>query len=67
VSVIQIGALAFLAVSLWWAYAPKIQLPAFTKKPDVMRHIQAVIEIRDQAKSPEVTQACQALLQALLR
>ncbi len=66
-SVIQIVALVFLVVSLWWAYAPPIQLPAFSRKPDVMRHIRSVIEIRDQASNPEVIDACQALLQALLR
>lgn len=64
----QIAAIALFVCSVAWAYIPK--LPALhlpTRKPNVMRQLEAVIRIRDEAASPEVKTACNALLQQLLR
>lgn len=61
----QIIAICLLVASVAWNYLPAIAWPKRT--PSVMQQIEAVIRIRDQAISPEVTTACNALLQALLR
>lgn len=61
----QIVAIAILVASVAWQYMPAIAWPK--RKPNVMKQIEAVIRIRDQATSPAVTTACNDLLQALLR
>lgn len=61
----QIVALCLLAASLAWQYMPALKLPS--RKPSTLRQIESVIAIRDEATTPEVTSACNALLQALLR
>lgn len=62
----QIVAIGLLVATVAWNYLPA--LPAWPKrKPNVMKQIESVISIRDQATSPAVTTACNELLQALLR
>lgn len=60
----QIIALCLLGASVVWQYVPAVKLP--TKKPSTLQQIEAVLRIRDEATNPEVTGACNALLQALL-
>ena len=61
----QIAAICLLVASIGWHYLPAIAWP--TRKPNVLKQIAAVIDIRDQSGSPEVKAACKDLLQALLR
>lgn len=62
----QIAAVVLLVGTIAWQYLPR--LPAWpSRKPSVMKQIAAVVNIRDEATSPEVKTACNALLQALLR
>lgn len=64
----QLAAIALFVCSVAWVVIPK--LPALhlpERKPNVMRHLEAVIRIRDEATSPEVKAACNALAQVLLR
>ena len=63
----QIGAIALLVGSLAWVYLPRLSWRLPQRKPNVMKQIEAVIRIRDDAASPDVKTACNALLQALLR
>jgi hypothetical protein len=63
----QVGAIALLVASLAWVYVPRLSFSLPQRKPSVMKQIAAVIGIRDEASSPEVKTACNALLQALLR
>jgi len=69
VTAFQIIALSTLGVALVWQFVlPNLPaLPAMKKKDSTLRHIEAVIRIRDMAASPEVKTACNALLQALLK
>ena len=61
----QIVAISLLVASIGWQYIPAISWPA--RRPNVLKQIEAVISIREQAISPEVKAACNELLQALLR
>jgi hypothetical protein len=64
----QIVSLVVLAVVAVWTYVPRISLPALkTGKPNTLKHIQQVMAIRDSAKEPAVIEACNALLQCLLK
>lgn len=61
----QIIALSVLGlVALAQFVLPSIKLPA--KKPSTMKHIEAVVAIKDSSTNPKVVEACSALLQALL-
>lgn len=60
----QIGALCLLAASFLWQYLPALKLPR--RAPSTLQQIESVLKIRDEARAPEVTAACNALLQALL-
>lgn len=60
----QIVALCVLAASFVWQYIPALKLPR--RAPSTLQQIESVLKIRDEARTPEVTAACNALLQALL-
>ena len=60
----QIVALCVLAGSLAWQYLPAMRLPL--KKAGTLQNIEHVLRIRDEAATPEVKDACNTLLQALL-
>ena len=62
---VQIASLIAVAAAAIYFYAPSTSLP--TRKPGQMDQIEAVLKIRDTTQSPEVRQACLALLQALLK
>jgi hypothetical protein len=62
----QIVSLVVLAGVAVWTYAPRISLPSLGK-PSSLKQIQQVLAIRDSSKSPAVVEACNALLQALLK
>ena len=61
-----LACLALLAVTAWY------YLPAFKtvipkpKTPDVLDHIEDIVNIRNSYDSPEITDACNALLHVLL-
>lgn len=59
---IQIASLVAVAAVAIYFY-----LPALPRKPNSLRQVQAVLEIRDSATTPEVRKACSTLLQALLQ
>jgi len=58
----QIISLAVLAIVALVQFG----VPAIPKKQNVMAQIEQVIAIRNSTSSPEVVNACKALLQALL-
>ena len=62
----QLVSLGILAVVAAILFLPNIRLP-IKAKPSTLKHIESVIGIRDSSTNPEVQQACQALLQALLK
>lgn len=64
----QIGALCLLAVVLAWNFLPSLslRLPVPSKKPDALKQIEQVMAIKQSSTSPQVQEACQALLQALI-
>jgi hypothetical protein len=47
---------------------PRISLPSLKAgKPSTLKHIEQVMAIRDSATEPSVIEACNALLQCLLK
>jgi hypothetical protein len=63
-SPIQIASLVAVALVAVYFYLPPL---SWQRKPNSLRQIQAVLEIRDSATTPEVRKACSTLLQALLQ
>lgn len=64
-STFQIISLAVLGVVVFAQFvAPLLKMPA--KRPSTMKHIEAVIAIKESSSNPKVVDACSQLLQALL-
>jgi hypothetical protein len=64
----QIVSLVVLVGVAAWTYVPRISLPALKAgRPSTMKHIQQVMAIRDSSKEPSVIEACNVLLQCLLK
>lgn len=67
----QLISLALLLAVAVWAYIPSllggIRIPAITAKPQVMKDIEAVVNIRTSARSQDVVAACNQLLAVLLQ
>lgn len=64
----QIGALCVFIAIVLWTYTPALsfRVPSFTRKPNALTQIQQVMAIKESSSSPQVQEACQALLQALI-
>ena len=63
----QILSVLVLAGVAAWTYAPRISLPSVSRKPNVLRQIKQVMDIRDSSSNPSVVETCNQLLQALLQ
>ena len=64
-SAFQMISLAILGVVVVGQFVlPMVKLP--TGKPSTMKHIEAVLAIKESSTNPKVTEACTLLLQALL-
>jgi hypothetical protein len=64
----QIVSMLVLAGVAAWTYMPRISLPSLKAgKPSTLKHIEQVMAIRDSATEPSVIEACNALLQCLLK
>lgn len=61
----QIVSLVVFLVAVAWVYGRPL-LTMVPKKPALMRQIEQVVSIRDTYHTPEVTDACNALLHVLL-
>lgn len=65
----QIVAIAILIGMAAWNYMPAFSWPKIPSRPkqsDTLTQISQVISIRESSTNPQVTQACNALLQALI-
>jgi hypothetical protein len=62
----QIVSLVVLVGVAAWTYVPRISMPSLGR-PSTMKHIQQVMAIRDSSKEPSVIEACNVLLQCLLK
>lgn len=63
----QIASLALLAVGVLYVYGRPLAGQLFAvREPELMDHVRSVVTIRDQYRNPDVTAACNALLQAML-
>ncbi len=67
-NIMQIASLCALAVLAAYMYAPPLSflLPA-SKPPKLLSQIEDIVAIRDSYRTPEITQACNALLSVLLK
>lgn len=67
----QIVSLSVLGAVVLWQFVlpnlPSLRLPALPKADQTLKHLEAVIRIRDASSASEVKSACNALLQALLK
>jgi hypothetical protein len=66
----QIVSLVVLVGVAAWTYVPRIAIPVGNwkaGKPSTMKHIQQVMAIRDSSQEPSVIEACNVLLQCLLK
>jgi len=63
----QIASLCLLVAGLLYVYGRPLVGHVFAvREPQLMDHIRSVVNVREQYRNPEVTQACNALLEALL-
>lgn len=64
---IQIASLCALAALAAYMYWPAFAFSLPSKSPPILRQIEDVVAIRDSYRTPEITQACNALLSVLLK
>jgi hypothetical protein len=67
VSVIQIVSVVVFLGVLAWVYLPKSWLSVAKSEPSLLAHVADIVSIRSCYRTPEVTEACNALLQVLLQ
>jgi hypothetical protein len=73
----QVVSLVVVGAILCWMYLPNLtevlkqvkpSMPTITpKKPELLDQIADIVAIREASSSPEVTKACNALLEVLLQ
>lgn len=66
-TVMQIVSLLLVVAAVAYSYATRIKWPSVKANQNPIRQIESVLSIRDSNPSPEVKEACTALLQALLQ
>lgn len=63
----QIASVCLLLGGLLYVYGRPLAGQLFAvREPQLMDHIRAVVGVREHYRNPEVTQACNELLEALL-
>jgi hypothetical protein len=63
--IVAVAAAACVALLYAWP-ALRLAMPTAKQDPTLLTHLRNVIAVRDSYKTPEVTQACNDLMEALL-